>query len=60
MHFPLGFKKTFFASSIAFFISATPDVTALILVNLYFVVSLITLASEVFPATWWPPQNYTR
>ena len=33
----------------AFFISDTPDVTALIFVNLYLVVSLITLANDVFP-----------
>jgi hypothetical protein len=55
IHFPLGFKNAFFASSIAFFISAIPAVTAFILVNLYLVVSLITLARDVLPAPWWSP-----
>ena len=49
MHFPDGFNNKFCASSIAFFISETPDVTAFNFINLYFVVLLITLASDVFP-----------
>src|SRR5574344_1591700 len=49
MHFPVGFKNVFSASTIAFFISATPAVTAFNFINLYLVVLLITLASEVFP-----------
>jgi len=49
MHFPLGFSNGFFASSIAFFISPTPLVTAFNFTNLYFVVLLITFASEVLP-----------
>ena len=57
MHFPDGFKSGLSASSIAFFISETPEVTAFNLVNLYCVASLITLAKDVFPATWWSPQN---
>ena len=49
MHFPDGFKNAFCASSIALFISETPYVTAFNLVNLYFVVWLITLARDVLP-----------
>ena len=49
MHFPVGFKNVFFASSIAALISPTPLVTAFNFINLYFVVLLITLASDVFP-----------
>jgi hypothetical protein len=51
MHFPLGLRSGLSASATAFFISPTPAVTAFILTNLYFVVSLITFASEVFPAS---------
>ena len=55
IHFPDGFNSGFFATSIAFFISATPLVTAFSFINLYFVVLLITFASEVFPRTCWSP-----
>ena len=60
IHFPLGFKSRLSASSIAFFISETPDVTAFNFVNLYFVVSLITLAREVFPQPWRSPKYNAR
>ena len=53
MHFPLGFKNVFCASSIAFFISPTPAVTAFNFVNLYLVVLLITLARDVL---FWEPK----
>src|SRR5699024_12550825 len=46
IHFPLGFNNKFPVSSIACLISPIPAVTAFILLNLYFVVLLITLASE--------------
>ena len=49
MHFPDGFSNKFCAVSIAFFMSPTPDVTAFIFINLYFVVLLITLAKDVLP-----------
>ena len=49
MHFPDGFINGLLASVTAFFISATPDVTAFNFLNWYFVVSLITFASDVFP-----------
>ena len=55
IHFPDGFNKAFCAVSTAFLMSDTPEVTALILVNLYFVVSLITFASEVLPHPRWSP-----
>lgn len=49
IHFPDGLINKFFASLTIFFISPTPAVTAFILKNLFFVVSLITFASEVLP-----------
>ena len=49
MHFPDGFINTLLASVTTCLISDTPDVTALIFLNWYFVVSLMTFASDVFP-----------
>ena len=49
MHFPDGLSSIFLDSSTAFFISATPAVTAFNCMNLYLVVLLITFAIDVFP-----------
>ena len=49
MHFPVGLSNGFLASSIADFISPTPEVTAFNFINLYLVVLLITLAKDVLP-----------